>query len=176
MWPKYSNKEHHSNEDESPNVTSLQPLPSQCCLPRLKAGNGEVRHWVLSRQHRQISKMFTTENDSQRERTGISTQAWSRPGTTFHPRMMDSINSRARASLPLHQLPQYQIHSLTPKGKGYLKIRAEGPAVECYLTSITAIIVNNRAAETIHKSPSRSGLLKLLYRGLGVEGGLERVT
>lgn len=97
--------------------------------------------------------MLTTENDNQRERTGISTRAWSRPGTTFHPRMMDSINSRVRANLSLHQLPQYQTHSLTPKGKGFLKIKAEGPAVECCLTSITTIIVGNRVAETTVSHP-----------------------
>lgn len=34
MWPKCSNKEHHSNEDESPNLTSLQPL---LCQRRLLA-------------------------------------------------------------------------------------------------------------------------------------------
>lgn len=127
MWPKCSNKEHYSNEDECPNVTSLQPLPRQC-RPFWRS----ERRWVLSRQHKQISKMFTSGNDSQRKWTGISTQGRSRPGTSFHHRMMGSVGSRAGTSLALHQQPQYQtFHCLQradcgQQGTSYAERRGPG--------------------------------------------------
>lgn len=43
MWPKCSNKEHHSNEDKSQNVTSLRSLLRQRWPSSLKAVNGEMR-------------------------------------------------------------------------------------------------------------------------------------
>lgn len=55
--------------------------------------------------------MFTSENDSRRKWTGISSQGWSRPGTTFHHRMVDSICSGAGSSLPLDPITD-------PKGQG----------------------------------------------------------
>jgi hypothetical protein len=89
---------------------------------------------------RQISKMLTSKMTVRGNGLAFLPWAWSRPGTSFHHRMMDSINSRAGSSLntrPIHR---------PPKGKGDIKIRVEGPAVGCYHASITAGV---RASEQL---------------------------
>lgn len=168
MWPKCSNKEHHSNEDKSQNVTSLRSLLRQRRPSSLKAVNGEMRD------------------------TGFFPGSTNRPAKCSHPQMTVRGNGLA---FPLRDGPgrgppfiteaglgpvSHCISSLNarpvhrPQGqtvftKGQRQIGAKGPVVEPYPLTTTAIVFI-RAAESLRKSPLRSGLLKLPCRRRDGEG------